>query len=188
MIARLSPERLDDAGRAVEAGVAGIQVSSVGDLATARAARAAVTPAPRGRLGLSLSHRAAGFGALTSDQYLRQVVGQLLVVGQIESRAGVAVLDELLGLSDGPDAWFLGPMDLSADLGHPGELAHPEVVAALNDTASAILDAGRPLGVFATDEQSARSWRSRGARLVVLGSDVGLLGRLARTLTRHWRD
>jgi 2-keto-3-deoxy-L-rhamnonate aldolase RhmA len=187
VIARLSPERLDDAGRAVEAGVAGIQVSNVSDAATAAAARGAVTLAPRGRLGLSLSHRAAGFGALSAADYAERVLGELLVVGQIESRAGLETLDELLVMPDGPDAWFLGPMDLSADLGHPGELAHPEVVAALNGAATAILEAQRPLGIFATDEQAARHWRSRGATLVTLGSDVGLLARQARALTRDWR-
>ena len=187
VVARLSPERLDDAGRTVEAGVAGIQVTNVGDAGTAAAARMAVTLAPRGRLGLSLSHRAAGFGAMSAAAYARHV-GELLVVGQIESRAGLDALDELLALPDGPDAWFLGPMDLSADLGHPGELAHPEVVAALNDAAAAILEARRPLGIFATDEQAARHWRTRGANLVVLGSDVGLLARQARALTRDWRD
>jgi 4-hydroxy-2-oxoheptanedioate aldolase len=187
VIARLPAERLPDAGRAIEAGIAAIQVSNVSTPEDLHAARAAVTLAPGGHLGLSLSHRAAAFGAPAAGDYVERLTGGLPFIAQIESRTGIAALPDLLALPDGPDAWFLGPMDLSADLGHPGRPAHPEVRAALHAAAGTIVAAGRALGVFAADDEDARDWRDRGARLVILGSDLAMIAGQARAVTERWR-
>lgn len=187
VIVRLGHERLGDAGRAIEAGAAGIQLSNVTTPEHLRAARAAITLAPAGALGLSLSHRAARFGAMPAAGYAEHLAAELLLVAQIESRAAIGALPQLLALPGGPDVWFLGPMDLSADLGHPGDLAHPEVREALRQAADAILGAAAALGVFTVDDEDAREWRERGARLVVLGSDVAMLAGRARAVTGRWR-
>jgi 4-hydroxy-2-oxoheptanedioate aldolase len=188
VIARLPGERLPDAGRAIESGVAGVQLSNVTDPEQVRAARAAMMPAPAGHLSLSLSHRAAGFGAGDPAAYLARLAGELVLVAQIESRAGIDALGALLAAPGGPDAWFLGPMDLSADLGHPGQPRHPDVRSALLAAAAVIMAAGATLGVFALDGDDADDWRRRGARLVVLGSDVAMLAGQARALTGRWRS
>lgn len=187
VLVRLPPSRLHDAGRALELGASGIQMSNVSSARQAAAMRRAVSFPPAGELSLSLSHRAAAFGAMPAREYLDRLANEVVVVAQIESLAGVDALPSLLAVEDGPDAWFLGPMDLSCDLGHPGDLAHPAVRAALARAAQTILEAGRPLGVFAVDEHDADRWRTQGATLVVIGSDLVLLAARARAIAAHWR-
>jgi 4-hydroxy-2-oxoheptanedioate aldolase len=68
----------------------------------------------------------------------------------------------------GVDAVFLGPSDLSLSLGHPGDLEHPDVAAAIEQVASAVTGTtGAALFAVVGDEDEARAWRSRGAQLLV---------------------
>jgi 4-hydroxy-2-oxoheptanedioate aldolase len=99
----------------------------------------------------------------------------------------VAALPQLLAAQHAPDAWFIGPVDLSCDLGHPGDLEHPEVRAAIGAAASAILAGGARLGVFAAGERDAAAWRARGATYVLAGSDLTLLAQRADALAGAWR-
>jgi 4-hydroxy-2-oxoheptanedioate aldolase len=187
VLVRLSPERIDEAGRALEAGAAGVQVTGVSTPQTILMARRAVTLAPDGDLGLSLSHRAAGFQRAGAAQYLARLRDEIVVVAQIESRAAVEALPDLLAVGDPPDAWFLGPVDLSCDLGHPGEVGHPVVAAALDHAAELILAKGQRLAAFAGDIEDALRWRARGATAVALGSDLALLAERAAAEVRTWR-
>jgi 4-hydroxy-2-oxoheptanedioate aldolase len=187
VIVRLPPARLELVGRALETGATGIQVSDVVDSATLAAARGAATYPPAGHRGLALSHRAAGFGQTPPTEYLERAQRELVVVAQIESVAGVEALPSLLGADPAPDAWFLGPADLSASLGYPGESTHQEVLAVLRAAAETIVSHGARLGVFAGNGDDARQWRARGATLVALGSDHMLLAGLASDLVAAWR-
>jgi len=187
VLVRLPASRLEAAGRLLETGAAGLQVSDVRDVATVAAARGAALYPPLGARGLAPGHRAAAYGAMTAAEHVAAVGAETVLVGQIESAAGVAALPELLAMVDGPDAWFLGPTDLSCDLGHPGDLEHPEVRAALEGAADQVLGAGRRLGIFVRSEEEAARWRSRGATLLALGTDLGLLAGRARSIVAAWR-
>jgi 4-hydroxy-2-oxoheptanedioate aldolase len=110
------------------------------------------------------------------------------VVAQIESAAGIDALPWLLREESGPDAWFIGPVDLSCSLGHPGDLEHPDVQAAIITAADAILGAGARLGIFARGEHDAAAWRARGATYVLAGSDLTLLAQRADALVDAWRE
>jgi 2-keto-3-deoxy-L-rhamnonate aldolase RhmA len=190
VVVRLPPERLHDAGRLVEAGAAGIQVPDVGATEAVARARSELRPSGRdgGRMGLALTHRAARFGATTAVEYVERVELQTLVVAQIESGAAVEALPRLLEAQPGADVWFLGPTDLSLDLGRPGELGHPDVEAALERAATLILAAGARLGVFAIDAADAARWSRRGASYVAVASDLALLAGSARAVVGRWQD
>lgn len=187
VVVRMAANRLAEAGRALEAGAAGIQVSDVSALETLEEIGRATSFPPAGRLGLSLAHRGAAFGATSATEYIRRLTDDVVVIAQIESRAGLDSLPQLLTTSSSPDAWFLGPMDLSCDLGRPGDLAHPDVRTALDGAASTILTAEQRLGVFARDDHDAAVWRARGATFVALGSDLALLAARAREIAASWR-
>ena len=47
----------------------------------------------------------------------------------------------------GVDGVFIGPADLSASMGHPGNPGHPEVQAAIHDGIARILRAGKAPGI-----------------------------------------
>jgi 2-keto-3-deoxy-L-rhamnonate aldolase RhmA len=186
-LVRLPADRLADAGRALEAGVRGIQVSDVRKPDDVQAARRAIRFAPTGDMGLSLTHRAAGFGRTAGRQYVQQISDETVLIAQVESAQGIRALPEMLQLAAGPDLWFFGPTDLAASLGYPGQPEHPEVRQALESAASLVCSAGQAYGIFASTETDAEHWRALGAGFVVQGADLSLLGERARALVQHWQ-
>ena len=184
-LVRLGRDQLPAAGRLLEAGIDGIQLAGVADVEALEAPERAVRFPPHGDRGCSTSHRGAVFGRVPAAAY---VAGEVALIAQVESAAAVAALPALLAADARPDAWFIGPVDLSCDLGHPGALDHPDVRAALDGAAVAIRAAGATLGAFAATEGDAAAWRVRGASYVVAGSDVTLLAQRADAVVRAWQD
>jgi 2-keto-3-deoxy-L-rhamnonate aldolase RhmA len=78
---------------------------------------------------------------------------------------------------EGVDAVFIGPSDLSADLGHLGNAAHPEVQAVIEGAIRRCRHAGRPIGILAPVQSDAKRYLEMGATMVAVGSDLGLLAR-----------
>ena len=180
VLVRISPADLDAAGRLLETGAVGIQVTNVADVQTLSKIRDATRFAPRGARSLAVSHRAASFGLLAPARYVTDAEAAVVTIAQIESRAGVAALPALLESADGPDVWFIGPVDLANDLGHPGEQDHPDVTAVVAGVLEVLRRRSASVGVFARDAADALEWRSRGAQVILLASDVGLLAGAAR--------
>ena len=117
---------------------------------------------PAGDRGVAIgSVRASRWGAI--EDYMSQAAEQLRLIIQVETRNG---LDNLPGLTavEGVDGIFIGPNDLAAALGHPGEPSHPYVEAAIVDAASMLTSAGRPAGILVP---------ASGMALVTRRSDAG---------------
>ena len=64
--------------------------------------------------------------AATPAEYYERANDEILVVLQTESPTGVANAEEIYSLP-GCDAIFIGPADLAASLGYPGQSRHPHV-------------------------------------------------------------
>jgi 2-dehydro-3-deoxyglucarate aldolase len=92
------------------------------------------------------------------------------VIAQIEDVDGLANIDEICS-TPGLAGVFIGPFDLSASLGDPGNLDS----AALAEAITAVIDAahGRELtvGVFAPTVPAWRRFKDAGCDYVVLGAD-----------------
>jgi 4-hydroxy-2-oxoheptanedioate aldolase len=98
--------------RLLEAGAAGIQLSTVRRAEQVRALRAATRYAPAGTRSISLAHPRADYGGTPLGAYLAaQAEDPPLVVAQIET----AETDDPLGdiLAERPDVVFLGMTDLT---------------------------------------------------------------------------
>ena len=180
VLVRIGARELNQSGRLLETGAIGIQVTGVEEAATLEELHRETRFAPAGARSLALSHRAAAFGWTPFERFLRDEAARLLTVAQIESRAAVAALPALLAAAHAPDVWFIGPFDLSADLGHPGEVEHPEVSATIDEALDVLRGAGATIGAFARDGADARRWRQQGAQLILISSDVMLLAGSAR--------
>jgi 4-hydroxy-2-oxoheptanedioate aldolase len=148
--------------RVLEAGAAGIQLSTVRSVAQVRGLRAATRYAPDGDRSVSLAHPGAAYGGAPLADYLEaQRLAPPELVIQIETATTDDPRDEVLGA--GADVAFVGTTDLSVDLGlDAGRLR--ERVEAIARAAEA---AGIELGGFALDHPQVT--------YDVSGSDVALL-------------
>jgi 4-hydroxy-2-oxoheptanedioate aldolase len=145
--------------RLLEAGAAGIQLSSVRRVAEVRALRDAAAYAPDGTRSISLAHSAAAYGATPLGDYLAGAATPLLVA-QIETRTTDDPLEELCAA--GADVVFLGLTDLLVDCG----LDEDAATARADAIAAAAAAAGVALGGFGRQERF---------RYAVVSSDVALL-------------
>jgi 2-keto-3-deoxy-L-rhamnonate aldolase RhmA len=171
--------------RVLDLGAYGVMIPWVsGREACAAAVRACKYP-PEGIRGMAGSHRAAGFGTRAAD-YWRRANAEILVIIQIETVETLRDIDAVLAVP-GVDVAFVGPVDLSAALGHVGAPAHPEVKAAIARVEEAAKRAGVALGTISRSWEEAQALYARGYRMVTLASDAGLLAREAGALAARFR-
>ena len=183
--------RVPDSGaagmkRALDAGAAGCMVPSVEGLAEAREVAAACHFAPKGRRGMATAViRASGFG-MDEARYLERAAEETLVICQIETQDAVSEVEAIADL-DGVDMLFLGPNDLAANLGHLGEVDHPEVLSAAERVEAAARAAGKLLGGIPTPARSAVALKDAGYNLIMADADTLLLREGARRSVAAFR-
>ena len=141
--------------------------------------------APSGIRGMGAAlARASRFSGI--EGYIHKADAEACLLVQVETVKGLEALDDILAV-EGVDGVFIGPADLSADMGYPGNAGAPEVVAAIRDAITRIRAAGRAAGILSTEEAQARSWIETGANFVAVGIDVVLLANGLRALAARFR-
>lgn len=162
--------------RVLDLGATGIMVPGIGGVEDARTAIAACKYPPEGIRGVA-SVRAARFGQDTT--YLREANDQVLVIIQIETRSAVEQIEDIVALP-GVDVAFVGPNDLAANLGHPGETGHPEVQEAIAKIDAAAKAKGVPLGSVSRDWSGSKALIDKGYQLVSMGADISFMMKASR--------
>lgn len=136
--------------RVLDAGAMGIVVPHISSRQQAQAAVDAAryaTDSSRGARGACPSVRAADHLARDWRTFAERSNENIFVAVAIESRDGVAAMEEILEVS-GIDAVFLGTFDLSHQMGYYGDNTAPEVMAEIDEIVRAAREASVPL--FAT--------------------------------------
>ena len=123
--------------------------------------------------------RAARWGYV--PDYLRRADDQVCLLLQVETKRGLANLDEILAVPD-VDGIFLGAADLSASLGHLGNPTHVEVMSAMADAIARIRAAGKAAGVLTTTQTQAEHFLALGCQFVAVGVDTLILAQATRRL------
>ena len=101
-------------------------------------------------------------------KYYEEVNDQIFLTVLIEEVTAVNNLKEILTVND-IDVFFVGPGDLSQELGHIGEQNHPEVQKVVQDTITKIIAKGRTAGTVAS--LSNYEWAMKtGARFFLSGA------------------
>ncbi len=154
--------------RYLDAGALGVQMPMVNTAEEARRVVDSTKFPPVGRRGLAVT-RAAGYGVdgpLTA--YVERANEETLVIVQVETREALANVAEIAAV-DMVDMVFLGPTDLSAALGVPGQPTHPDVMAAIEEAGKVVQAAGKATGTIARDATAYAHWRERGFLYLATG-------------------
>lgn len=160
--------------RALDIGVEGVMFPAVNTAAEARAAVAGCRYPPRGRRGVYYGlARAADYG-LAADSYRQRAEDELLILCQIETAEGARRVGEIAAV-DGVDGLFIGPWDLSADLGKLGRFDDPEVHDTIRGIEEAVRRSGKWLGSLPSLGRTPAQMAADGVDFVVAGGDLGLL-------------
>ncbi|XDA99210.1 HpcH/HpaI aldolase/citrate lyase family protein [Sulfitobacter sp. LCG007] len=138
----------------------------------AEAAVAAMRYGPAGVRGVAGLTRASRFGKV--EGYIKRASEELCLIVQAETRLAIDNL-EAIATVDGVDAVFIGPADLSASMGYPGEPDHPEVQKVMEGAYATLADLGVPFGILSLNESITRRAMERGAAFSAVGVDSALL-------------
>jgi len=171
--------------RILDLGAQSLVLPYVQTVEEAERAVAAVRYPPKGVRGVSAGSRASNFGRI--KDYLQQADQEICLLVQIETRAALEQL-EAISCVEGVDGVFIGPADLSASLGHLGELQHPETQSALQDAGRRLSRLGKAAGILAVVEADARRYIDWGYSFVAVGIDTALLAKSADALAQSFKS
>ncbi|MEY2802370.1 MAG: hypothetical protein RL513_1955 [Pseudomonadota bacterium] len=164
--------------RALDMGAQTVMVPFVNSADEARRAVSYAKYPPEGVRGFAAMHRASGYG--TVKDYGRRANESVFTIIQLETPQAVAALEDIAAVP-GVDALFLGPGDLSASMGHIGNLAAPPVQAAIADVAARCRRIGIPCGIVGPTPEMVVSFAAAGYDFVAVASDMGMMMRQATT-------
>lgn len=170
--------------QALDAGAQTLLIPMVESADAARALVRACRYPPQGARGMgAILARATRFGEIAD--YPVTANDQICLLVQVETQAGIDALDDILAV-EGVDGVFVGPADLSADMGYPGDPGAPEVQAAITDALRRTQAAGKAAGIIARDDDAVRRHLDDGARFVAVHVDVLALATTLRETARAW--
>jgi 2-dehydro-3-deoxyglucarate aldolase/4-hydroxy-2-oxoheptanedioate aldolase len=159
-------------GRVLDLGAAGVMLPRLDTAAEVATALRHLRYPPDGDRGVATYNRACRFGL--DPAALDRANHEVLAVVQIESARAVEQVEEIAAL-DAVDVLFVGPRDLSHDLGVPGDVQAPRYLEALDRVRSAARQSGKSCGLLVPNGAAAAEKRAQGWTFVGVGSDSTLL-------------
>lgn len=170
--------------RALDIGSSGVQVPQIETGQEAAAAVRAAKYAPLGMRGISLYTRAGDYTVFGPEGITDRLNAEQMVIVHVEGIRGLENLDEIVAVPN-IDVIFLGPYDLSQSFGIPGQVNDPRVVKGMEQAAVKIRAAGKAVGTFAKDAETAKRWFGAGVQYMSVGPDVGLWANACNQLLRE---
>jgi 2-dehydro-3-deoxyglucarate aldolase/4-hydroxy-2-oxoheptanedioate aldolase len=167
-------------GHVLDLGACGVMFPRLDTPEEVRAAVSHLWYPPHGDRGVAVYNRARSFGADARDS--AGVNNDLIGVIQVESAAAAANVASIAAIP-GVDVLFVGPSDLSASLGVPGQLDAPVFLDALDAVVAAARSANIAAGILTGDLDGVTALNERGFSFVAVASDSALLRRAATSAT-----
>lgn len=170
--------------RALDVGARSLLIPFVQNAEEAQKAVAAARYPPLGIRGVAVVPRVNDYGRV--QNYHRNAHLDTCILVQVETRAAMKEIEAIAAV-EGVDGVFIGPSDLSADMGHLANPREPTVQAALKEAAQRIRAAGKSAGFLTGNADDAEAYFEMGYNFTAVGSDVGILARAAEATAARLR-
>ena len=134
---------------------------------------------PEGTRGVALGREggwgyAPGVDGHPVTDYMAEQNRETMLIPQCETLGCLEDIENIAALP-GVSGIFLGPIDLSTELGRPWDYTNPEFLAAVDRIIAACKAAGKPLFVYCGDNETAKLRFRQGFDAVALGTDAAVL-------------
>lgn len=173
-LVRIPEMRREHALKFMELGASGLLLPNVESAEQARMLVDCTKYAPLGHRGVSLSRPHTDFRKVTGAEYMPAANEETILLCQIESRAGVQHIDEILSV-EGIDVALIGPNDLTQDYGKLDRFDDPEIVEAIGTVVRAAKAHGKFCGAHFGAAAPLLPWIRAGMQMNMWNSDSGLL-------------
>jgi len=174
-IVRVCKDAIFEGTRCLDNGAMGIVVPHVDTAEEAAAVVQAYRFPPTGTRSWGGPPYAYGLASVSPAEAQRELNESIILACMIETPDAVANAEALAAVP-GVDVLMFGTSDLTATMGIPGQIAHPDVRAAYARVGAACKAHGKVMGMGGVyDEVTARDYIGLGARFILSGSDHAFL-------------
>lgn len=175
--------------RVLDAGAAGILMPAIQSLDQVQQVVRATKYWPVGKRGVHLfrghtRHRPAAPDAAT---FMAEANHDLFTMIQIELEAALQIVDQIAA-TPGVDVLYVGPGDLSVDLGVPGQWQSPVVQEAITQVAAACRKHGKVMACHADRVEDMPRLRDLGVGVFGYYCDIGLFKSAAAGIAQQFRS
>ncbi|HVY19453.1 MAG TPA: aldolase/citrate lyase family protein [Bauldia sp.] len=187
-IVRVCRDALDEGTRALDAGALGVVVPHIDTAADARDMVEAFRFPPVGHRSTGGPCAQFGYRPPPAGEMQRILNEELMLIPMIETATAVDNAEAIAAVP-GIDALLIGSNDLTLDMGIPGQYGDARLQDAYARVAAACRKHGKILamgGIY--DTQWAPHYIGAGARMVLAGSDHGLLFEAAAQRAKMLRE
>ena len=163
-----------DIARILDIGADAIMAQTVSTAEEAREIVACMKYPPKGKRGVTVGHYYDHFATGPIGPKLTAANQVTALFALIESAQGVENADAIAAV-EGVDCLYVGHIDLSVDLGIPGENDHPRIVEGVGLVAAACRKHGKSFAWSVGTVGTLEAARGLGADFIDYGGDASLL-------------
>ena len=124
---------------------------------------------------------------LNFNDYYKKSGDQILGIVQIETKEVLNHLDEVAAI-EGVDVLFIGPADLTMELGIFGQFDHPVFLDAVDKIVSAAKKAKKAVGILFFNPEDYQKYHKLGIRFIACGADATFVADGARNMANKLAD
>jgi len=171
---RLPPTDYAIVTRCLEAGASGVMAAQIQDAAHAIEFVSWTRFHPDGTRGLNSGGWDAQYSTIPLPEFCRSANANRFVAIQIETLGALQECDAIAAI-DGVDSLFIGPSDLSQNLGITGDFMNPRCIEAVEQVGAACRRHGKHLGAVSVSPDHARMLKNAGCNLFSPANDVRVI-------------
>ena len=177
-IVRIPAIKNEYIARYLDAGADGIVIPQVRTYEEIEVIKNAAFYPPKGKRGIGPG-RASDFG-LKLNNMQEDPNKDTAIIIQIETIEALENLDQIIS-TDFLDMVFIGPGDLSMNLGKFSDYTHPKIKEEIANIIKRSKATRKKVGIFAGNFKEAEKWLIEGLDMVVINSELGLMGQIIKT-------
>ena len=156
--------------RVLDFGAEGVMCPRIKGIDEAELAAGGMRYSTKGIRGVAKMVRATNFGKMF-DHYLDKGQDEIVGIVQIETLEALGQTDQIAAV-EGIDVLFIGPADLSMELGIFGQFNDPRFTKAVEKTVNSARKFGKAAGILLPDISYFKSYHDMGMRFFGCGSDA----------------
>jgi 4-hydroxy-2-oxoheptanedioate aldolase len=185
-IVRVESNEAPRIGRVLDMGAMGVMCPKINDANEAKKAVNGLLYPPHGNRGVAKMVRATEFG-LKFQSYYDSSTEELLGIIQIETLSALENVHEIAAV-EGVDVLFIGPADLTMELGIFGQFDHPIFIDAVNLISSTAKKFGKATGILFFNLAEYEKYHAMGIRFLACGADATFVAEGARNMAKNLNE
>ena len=186
-IVRIPATEYHFVARVLDVGAMGVMIPMCENADQARLLVSSAKYPPDGRRGAAFNLAHDDYRSSPIPALMRSANEETLLIAQIETASGLHNVEEIAAVP-GIDALWIGLYDLTNSLGIPGQMNHPDVLAATDRVFAACRAHNKIPAVLVTSVAEGESQLQRGFKMVAYSGDLWLYQSALRAGIKKLRE